>query len=221
MNVQHEFQNGIPLEPLTSPNVAVCIKMGMAHWKTPSPDAQYAKQKTIESKSLLPKVETTKHQTESPTLQNINLEFEKGKLIGVIGPVGAGKSSLLQVLLRELPLQSGSLRINGITSYASQEPWVFAASVRQNILFGDEYDQDRYDKVVESCSLLRDFEQFENGDRTIVGEKGTLSGGQKARIKYVHSKSLKNQAPIRKCFFFLVWHEPAIEMLTFICWTIR
>lgn len=60
---------------------------------------------------------------------------------------------------------------------------MFAASVRQNILFGQEFDRDRYNAVVKSCSLRSDFEQFENGDRTIVGEKGTLSGGQKARIK--------------------------------------
>lgn len=64
------------------------------------------------------------------------------------------------------------------------KPWVFAASVRQNILFGQDYDHNRYLSVVRSCALLRDYEQFENGDRTIIGEKGTLSGGQKARIKY-------------------------------------
>lgn len=117
------------------------------------------------------------------TLNEINVDFPKGKLIGVIGPVGAGKSSLLQVLLRELPLQSGTLSINGSASYASQEPWVFAETVRQNILFGESYARDRYRKVVKCCSLLRDFDQFEHRDRSIIGEKGTLSGGQKARIK--------------------------------------
>lgn len=116
-------------------------------------------------------------------LDNINIDIRKGKLIGVIGAIGTGKSSLLQLLLHELPLQSGTLNVNGSASYASQEPWVFAASVRQNILFGASYDSDRYNKVVKCCALQSDFEQFENGDRTIIGEKGTLSGGQKARIK--------------------------------------
>lgn len=123
----------------------------------------------------------------APTLDALNIDFPKGKLIGVIGAVGAGKSSLLQVLLRELPLESGSITINGSISYASQEPWVFAASVRQNILFGQQFERDRYNAVVKTCALMRDFEQFENGDLTIVGERGTsLSGGQKARIKYVN-----------------------------------
>ena len=120
-----------------------------------------------------------------PTLSNINVDFPKGKLIGVIGPVGAGKSSFLQALLRELPFEVGSMVINGSISYASQEPWVFAGSIRQNILFGEDYDRDRYDAVIKTCALVKDFEQFENGDRTIVGDRGaSLSGGQKARLKY-------------------------------------
>lgn len=118
------------------------------------------------------------------TLNNLNIDFPAGKLIGVVGPVGAGKSSLLQALLRELPLESGSISINGSISYACQEPWVFAGSVRQNILFGQEMDRERYDVVVKTCALIKDFEQLENGDRTIIGDRGaSLSGGQKARIK--------------------------------------
>lgn len=97
---------------------------------------------------------------------------------------GAGKSSLLQAILGELPLESGTVSTNGKVSYAAQEPWVFAESARQNILFGQEMDRHRYDDVVKVCALVKDFEQFEFGDRTIIGEKGTsLSGGQKARVK--------------------------------------
>lgn len=62
--------------------------------------------------------------------------------------------------------------------------WIFAGTVRQNILFGEEYDDDRYRAVVKCCALLQDFEQLESGDRTVIGERGaSLSGGQKARIK--------------------------------------
>ncbi|KAJ8933694.1 hypothetical protein NQ314_013860 [Rhamnusium bicolor] len=77
-------------------------------------------------------------------LNNINLNVARGRLIGVIGPVGSGKSSLLQTILGELNVVTGSIEINGSLSYASQEPWVFAATVRQNILFGAEYDKRRY-----------------------------------------------------------------------------
>lgn len=75
------------------------------------------------------------------------------------------------------------MNVNGRISYASQEPWVFAATVRQNILFGNPYDKDRYDEVVKACALEKDFLQFPRGDLSIVGDKGaSLSGGQKARI---------------------------------------
>lgn len=119
-----------------------------------------------------------------PTLHDLNIEFPRGKLIGVVGPTGAGKSSLLQAILRELTTESGSISIDGKISYACQEPWIFAASVRQNILFGQEYDHNRYNSIVRTCALSKDFKKFEHGDLTIVGERGTsLSGGQKARIK--------------------------------------
>ncbi|XP_046973503.1 ATP-binding cassette sub-family C member 4-like isoform X1 [Vanessa cardui] len=117
------------------------------------------------------------------TLTDLSLTVKPGKLIAVIGPVGAGKSSLLHVLLKELPLQSGSVHIGGTISYASQEPWLFAGSVRQNILFGQAMDRPRYNAVVRRCALDRDFSLLPHGDKTVVGERGvSLSGGQRARI---------------------------------------
>ncbi|GAB0088842.1 probable multidrug resistance-associated protein lethal(2)03659 [Sergentomyia squamirostris] len=117
------------------------------------------------------------------TLDNINLHIQPATLVAIIGPVGAGKSSLIQAILRELPASSGTIDINGILSYASQEPWLFSGSIRQNILFGQPMDKRRYREVVKRCALEKDFSLFANGDKTIVGERGqSLSGGQKARI---------------------------------------
>ncbi|KAH8278513.1 hypothetical protein KR018_004323 [Drosophila ironensis] len=117
------------------------------------------------------------------TLQSINLQIEKGQLCAVIGPVGAGKSSLLQLLLGELPVIDGGVVIQGDLSYAAQEPWLFTGSVRNNILFGEDYDKKRYKEVTRCCALATDFQQLTNGDKTIVGERGaSLSGGQRARI---------------------------------------
>ncbi|XP_018570688.1 probable multidrug resistance-associated protein lethal(2)03659 [Anoplophora glabripennis] len=117
------------------------------------------------------------------TLHNINLTVSSGQLLAVVGPVGSGKSSLLNLLLKELPLKSGKMEIAGKISFSSQEPWLFTGNVRQNILFGEDYDEDRYQKVVDACALRSDFALFPFGDKTLVGEKGkSLSGGQKARI---------------------------------------
>jgi len=117
------------------------------------------------------------------TLQGINLQIEKGQLCAVIGPVGAGKSSILQLLLGELPVIDGGVFIQGDLSYAAQEPWLFTGSVRNNILFGEEFDRKRYQEVTRCCALSTDFQQLPNGDKTLVGERGaSLSGGQRARI---------------------------------------
>ncbi|XP_017787048.1 PREDICTED: probable multidrug resistance-associated protein lethal(2)03659 isoform X2 [Nicrophorus vespilloides] len=129
------------------------------------------------------------------TLQDVSFTVEPGQLVAIIGPVGAGKTSLLHAILSELPLLSGSVDVNGEISYASQEPWLFAGTVRQNILFGQPLDRVRYKKVVKRCALERDFQLFPYGDKTIVGERGvSLSGGQRARINL--ARAVYKQADI-------------------------
>lgn len=86
-------------------------------------------------------------------------------------------------LLKELPLKSGSIDLKGSISFASQDPWLFNDSVKNNILFGAEYDEKLYNRVVDVCALKRDFKLMPDGDRSLVGERGvSLSGGQRARI---------------------------------------
>nr|XP_012235196.1 PREDICTED: multidrug resistance-associated protein 4-like isoform X2 [Linepithema humile] len=117
------------------------------------------------------------------TLHNISIQVKPGKLYAVVGSVGAGKSSFLQTILGELRISHGQIHIRGKISYVSQEPWLFADTVRSNILFNLPYDKDRYQKVVTACALTKDFEQLPHGDKTLIGDKGAaLSGGQRARI---------------------------------------
>ncbi|KAJ8967792.1 hypothetical protein NQ317_014818 [Molorchus minor] len=117
------------------------------------------------------------------TLMDINLVIKPGTLCCIVGNVGSGKTSLLQVLLKELPLTRGKMEICGKISYAAQEPWLFVSTVRNNILFGKPYVRERYQEVVGVCALEKDFQQFPYSDKTLVGERGvSLSGGQRARI---------------------------------------
>ncbi|XP_067134882.1 ATP-binding cassette sub-family C member 4-like isoform X1 [Centruroides vittatus] len=118
-----------------------------------------------------------------PTLNGISLNMQPRELLIVIGPVGSGKTSLLMSMLREIPITSGKVSVNGRIAYASQEAWVFNATIRENILFGEEYQQEKYRKVLHITALEKDISLFPKGDLTIVGERGvTMSGGQKARI---------------------------------------
>ncbi|CAH0722850.1 unnamed protein product, partial [Brenthis ino] len=114
---------------------------------------------------------------------NINLKVYSGSLTTIVGAVGSGKSTLLHMMLSELPCLTGSMEVTGSMSYASQDPWLFVGSVRQNILFGQPFVKSRYMEVCKVCALERDISMFLHGDKTIVGERGvSLSGGQRARI---------------------------------------
>ncbi len=117
-------------------------------------------------------------------MQNFSFEVKSGELLGVVGPVGSGKSSLLMALLGEMPIiKSGKVQVNGSVFYVSQEPWIFSATIKENILFGKEYEANKFDKIVDACSLTEDFINLPNGKETFIGEKGAnLSGGQRARI---------------------------------------
>uniref|UniRef100_A0A8D1DXB2 Cystic fibrosis transmembrane conductance regulator n=1 Tax=Sus scrofa TaxID=9823 RepID=A0A8D1DXB2_PIG len=121
--------------------------------------------------------------SETPTLQGLSFTVRPGELLAVVGPVGAGKSSLLSAVLGELRPSQGLVTVRGRIAYVSQQPWVFSGTVRSNILFGKTYEKERYEKVIKACALRKDLQLLEDGDLTVIGDRGTtLSGGQKARI---------------------------------------
>ncbi|KAH7087754.1 ABC transporter type 1, transmembrane domain-containing protein [Paraphoma chrysanthemicola] len=133
-------------------------------------------------------------------LMDLDLSFHVGQLNIVAGPTGSGKTSLLMGLLGEMTKLKGNVYLPGGCSreeikpdpatgltesvaYCAQQAWLVNGTVKENIVFASDWDQNRYDEVVVACSLKRDLDILDAGDETLVGEKGvSLSGGQKQRI---------------------------------------
>ncbi|KAE9413191.1 hypothetical protein Angca_005361, partial [Angiostrongylus cantonensis] len=116
-------------------------------------------------------------------LKNITLEVRQGEHRAVVGPVGCGKSSLLAAILGEMNLLEGYRKVNGTIAYVSQISWILNHTVRANILYGLEYNRNKYDKILRACELKKDIFTLPRSDATVVGENGaSLSGGQRARI---------------------------------------
>lgn len=120
---------------------------------------------------------------EKPTLKDVSLSVKKGSLVAVVGSVGMGKSSLISALLGELEKLRGQVTIRGKVAYVAQQAWIQNSTLKQNILFGKELDEARYQSVIEDCALESDLKMLPAGDTTEIGEKGiNLSGGQKQRV---------------------------------------
>ena len=130
-------------------------------------------------------------------LNNINIKIKKGEHIGVIGRVGSGKSCLLNSFINNLSIISENnyeysvendnknklINISGKISYTTQNPWILNDTFKNNILFFNKIDEDKYNKIISICQLEPDLKIIKEGDKAEIGEKGiNLSGGQKMRL---------------------------------------
>jgi ATP-binding cassette subfamily C (CFTR/MRP) protein 1 len=125
------------------------------------------------------------------TLQELTCTIQTGKLVAIVGAVGSGKSSFLSAILGEMePVKGCKVYMprpvdapTGFVSYCTQTPWVVNDTLRGNVLFGRDFNQERYERVLEACALVDDLAILPAGDLTEIGERGiNLSGGQKARV---------------------------------------
>ena len=130
----------------------------------------------VDSASTLTEVEPFK-------LHGLNFSVGRNELIAVIGGVGSGKSSLLAALAGDMRRTCGSITMGASRAFCPQYAWIQNTSVRENILFGKDYDRKWYESVVDACALRPDLDMLPNGDLTEIGERGiTVSGGQKQRL---------------------------------------
>ncbi|XP_043284010.1 probable multidrug resistance-associated protein lethal(2)03659 [Venturia canescens] len=138
-------------------------------------------------------------------LCDVSFEVDEGELCALVGRAGSGKTALLHVLLGELPIDKGHLCIgtkgvtncdnfrqkfrrlrdtpNIVISYASQDRWLFAGTIRDNIVFGQAWESEKFRKITKACALSKDVRKWPRGYSTVVGERGiALSPSQISRI---------------------------------------
>ncbi|KAJ7607493.1 multidrug resistance-associated ABC transporter [Roridomyces roridus] len=116
-------------------------------------------------------------------LRDLKLQIPRGAFVAIVGRVGSGKSSILQALIGEMRKTEGTVAFGGSIAYVPQTAWIRNATLRKNVVFGQEDDEQRFRQVVRACSLEHDLEMLPHGENTEIGERGiNLSGGQKARV---------------------------------------
>mmetsp|Transcript_38635 Transcript_38635/g.93395 ORF Transcript_38635/g.93395 Transcript_38635/m.93395 type:complete len:1518 (+) Transcript_38635:75-4628(+) len=141
---------------------------------------------------------------DSPALCNVNLKVNSGEILAVVGSVGSGKTALLLSLLGELApvprmvvdsersangdkggtlIDRPKVKSNGNVAYCSQDAWIPKGTIRDAVVFGRDYDEDKYEAAIYDAGLDQDIENGVFSHETDVGEGGSsLSGGQRARV---------------------------------------
>ena len=163
---------GLPLDP--GDDDTALVRLEKASFARPATAARPAAARAVADEAA-----------PAPALTNVTFAVQPGEIVAVTGPVGAGKSSLLEALLGELDLREGTASAAPAcaVAYAPQMPAVFAATLKENILFGREVRADAYAAALAAAELSTDLADLPNGDATQIGERGVnLSGGQMARV---------------------------------------
>ncbi|KAG0225881.1 hypothetical protein BGW41_004479, partial [Actinomortierella wolfii] len=115
-----------------------------------------------------PKMPNLEDKTYEPTLRNIQLTVDHGSLSIIVGRVAQGKSSLLNGIIGDMYVRRGSVSVCGRLAYVPQQAWIINATLKDNIVFGMPFDQDKYDRIVFACGLKPDLEVLPAGDMTEI-----------------------------------------------------
>ncbi|KAG0210227.1 Multidrug resistance-associated protein 1 [Mortierella sp. NVP41] len=180
----------VPMDPSLP---LVSIEDGTFSWTKQSCASEVQDQQHVEDDSsrpllsLSPSTNTQEPASTArcwqPTLKHVRLSMDNGSLTAVVGRVGQGKSSLLSAILGEMYTLQGRVSTRGRIAYVPQHAWILNASVKDNILFGQPYEEARYLQILYAAGLEPDLAILPAGDLTEIGERGiNLSGGQKQRM---------------------------------------
>ncbi|GIL86269.1 hypothetical protein Vretimale_13733 [Volvox reticuliferus] len=110
-------------------------------------------------------------------------DVRPGQVVAVVGRIGAGKTSLVQAILGNMVKEHGSQQVGGRISYVPQNPWLQNLSIRDNVTFGEAWDENKYEAVIDACALTMDLQILPQGDQSKAGIRGVnFSGGQRQRV---------------------------------------
>nr|CAD7427982.1 unnamed protein product [Timema monikensis] len=170
---------------------AICINNASFTWESNQPKDRLKKNKITKEKKDRKKATNRNEHVKiknvelerimEPVLKDINFQAAKGKLIGVCGSPSSGKTSLLLAILGQLQKASGQVMRDGLCAYVCQRPWIWNASLKENIVFKDTFDNKRFYNAVNSCLLNEDIVRLPGSEDTMLGDLN-LSAGQKQRI---------------------------------------
>jgi len=173
-------------KPHAGGDVLARVTNGSFYWSDPNATVEETKTEGGAKEAIDEKGEDaapTQTMPKGPFLRDVRLELKRRELTIVVGSVGSGKTALISALLGEMiATEDSKVEINATVSYVAQTAWVQSMSLRENVLFGKRYDEDKYHQALEAACMGADINLLPNGDDTAIGEKGiTLSGGQKQR----------------------------------------
>ena len=141
--------------------------------------------------------------TEKPALDNINMTINNGEKIGIIGQVGSGKTTLMNIISGFYEIPEGMVLINGEDiskykkddlfskyNYALQQNIILDDTIKANVDITENLNNKEFHKIIKNAELEEDIEKLEKKEETLVGEKGVkLSGGQKQRVSIARNLS--------------------------------
>ncbi|PWY94269.1 ATP-binding cassette transporter [Aspergillus sclerotioniger CBS 115572] len=117
-------------------------------------------------------------------LRNLTLSIPRNRIVMIVGPVGCGKSALLETIMGRMFVKDGSMHSpEASVAYCPQTPWIMNSPIRFNITGETEFDEKWYDSTISACALTSDLSMLPGGDLHMAGSNGvSLSGGQKQRV---------------------------------------